>query len=362
MKVTKNSTEIENPEYEFCPRCEANLTLQKGYSNDLPFWNCLGCGEMLINPNVEADSDIAWICDGCGKMLNIQPGFKEDCGEWKCVECGQVNKIDPNDLYASEDEYQADLNDPYRGLSDEEVLGLSLYQDEEMIGGREDVVIVRNSEDGMLYVKKLLTVYDKSVYEYLKDHPVDHMPKIYALYKSDNCLIVIEEYIEGKTLADIIEKEPLAEKKAIETAVCVCGILRELQSLPTPVIHRDIKPANIIVRDDGEVYLLDMNAAKWYDPDETDDTRYMVTTNFAAPEQAGFGLSASSKKTDIYGVGMLLNFMLTGESPKVKRSSGRIWDVIESCIRLEPEDRYTVEELIKELEKFLRRNNAAETH
>ena len=77
---------------------------------------------MLINPSVETDSDIAWICDGCGKMLNIQPGFKEECGEWKCVECGHINKIDPDDLYASEDEYQADLKDPYRGLSDEEVL------------------------------------------------------------------------------------------------------------------------------------------------------------------------------------------------------------------------------------------------
>lgn len=41
---------------EFCPRCDANLTLQKGYCNDLPYWNCLGCGEMLINPQVETDS------------------------------------------------------------------------------------------------------------------------------------------------------------------------------------------------------------------------------------------------------------------------------------------------------------------
>ncbi|MCR5487122.1 MAG: hypothetical protein K6F35_06285 [Lachnospiraceae bacterium] len=71
--------------YEFCPRCDANLTLQKGYSNELSFWNCLGCGEMLINPEVDAKNDIAWICDGCGKMMNIQPGFREDYGEWICI-------------------------------------------------------------------------------------------------------------------------------------------------------------------------------------------------------------------------------------------------------------------------------------
>ena len=31
---------------EFCPRCDANLTLQKGYDNNLPYWVCKGCGEM----------------------------------------------------------------------------------------------------------------------------------------------------------------------------------------------------------------------------------------------------------------------------------------------------------------------------
>ena len=65
-----------NEEYEYCPRCEADLTLQKGYSNKLPYWICLGCGEMLINP--EVDSDVAWFCDKCGAMLNIQPGFRDD--------------------------------------------------------------------------------------------------------------------------------------------------------------------------------------------------------------------------------------------------------------------------------------------
>ena len=36
--------------YEYCTRCEANLTLQKGFDPTLPYWICLGCGEMLINP------------------------------------------------------------------------------------------------------------------------------------------------------------------------------------------------------------------------------------------------------------------------------------------------------------------------
>ena len=66
--------------HEFCPRCEAKLTLQKGYDNNLPYWVCKGCGEMLINPSVETESDIVWVCDECGAMLNIQNGFSEKLG------------------------------------------------------------------------------------------------------------------------------------------------------------------------------------------------------------------------------------------------------------------------------------------
>ena len=55
---------------EFCPRCDANLTLQRGYRNDLPYWECKGCGEMLINPNIDTETNVVWLCDECGAMLN----------------------------------------------------------------------------------------------------------------------------------------------------------------------------------------------------------------------------------------------------------------------------------------------------
>lgn len=64
-------------EFEYCPRCDANLTLQKGYDHDLPYWVCTGCGKMLINPALDTDSDIIWLCDECNAVLNIQPGFNE---------------------------------------------------------------------------------------------------------------------------------------------------------------------------------------------------------------------------------------------------------------------------------------------
>lgn len=340
--------------YEYCPRCCANLTLQKGYSNEYPYWICKGCGEMLINPEVESDSNIAWVCDGCGAMLNIQHGFSEDCGDWTCTECGFVNKIARNEVYVSEDEYQAELRNPYKGLSDEDALKLAVYQDEKHIDHRSDIIYVKNKETGEFFIKKLLITYNRSVYEYLKDNPVAHMPRIYEIYESDNCLIVIEEYIEGRTVADILEKDPLPEQEAVNIASSVCMILDKLHNLSTPIIHRDIKPSNIMITPDNDVYLLDMNVAKWYDPDKTDDTRYMGTQFFAAPEQVGYGLSASSAKSDIYAVGVLLNVMITRKFPKEERATGKIWDIIKRCISLEAGERYTASELIIEIDRIAR--------
>lgn len=339
-------------QYEFCPRCEANLTFQKGYDNSLPYWICRGCGEMLINPELDT-GDTIWLCDECEALLNVQDGFDESQDHWKCTECGHVNDL--SDVYESEDEYQADTGNPYKGLTDEDMLSLSMYQDEAFLDEGKSIILVKHAENSKLYVKKLLTIYDKSIYEYLKDNPVENMPHIIEIYEGKNCLIVIEEYIEGKTIADMLEDAVFPEKKAIDITISVCKVLRNLHRFEPPIIHRDIKPSNIILSPDGQVFLLDMNVAKWYDPEKVDDTRHMGTQYFAAPEQMGYGMKASSPKADVYALGVLLNVMITGDFPKVRKARGEIWDIIEKSISLDEEKRFTVEELIKELDKLERK-------
>jgi len=338
--------------HEYCPRCEANITLQKGYSNDLPYWVCKGCGEMLINPEVEGD--IAWICDQCGAMLNIQDGFSEDCGSWTCTECGFENKIDQSEIYVSDDEFKADFYSPYKGLSDEAVLALSLYSEEGAINNRDDILLVKNMVDDKLYVKKILSTYDASVYEYLLEHPVKNMPQIVGVYESDNNLIVIEEYIAGRTLLDIISDGLIEPTKAVYIARRICYIAKELHCLENPIIHRDIKPSNIILDSRGEAFLLDINVAKWFKENEIEDTQLLGTQYYAAPEQLGYGFKASSEKSDIYAIGMILNVMVTGKLPKEEKAPEPLWSVVEKCINLNPEDRYTDEELISALDSILR--------
>ena len=86
----------------------------------------------------------------------------------------------------------------------------------------------------------------------------------------------------------------------------------------------------------------------------------MGTPCFAAPEQTGYGLFASSLQTDVYLIGILFNVMLTGKIPKEKRAAGRSWDIIERCIRLEPEERFTIDELVSRLDEMEKMNRNAE--
>ncbi len=350
-KASRASEEGVLPdEYEYCPRCDANLTLQKGYKNDLPYWLCRGCGEMLINPSVNAEDDIAWFCDRCGALLNEQASFSNRVGKWTCSECGFVNEISPREVYASEDEFQADLRNPYRGLSDEAALALSEYEELDCIDDRTDILRIRHRENGKICIKKHLVVYNRGIYEFLKDNPVVRMPEIYEVYEGKNCLIVIEEYIEGRTLAEILGENQVSQDEAVRITLSLCRILRSLHNLPTPIIHRDIKPSNIMITAKGDVYLLDVNVAKWYDTEKTDDTRYLGTREYAAPEQIGYGLHASSPKSDVYALGILMNVMLTGNFPKEERATGRIWEIIQRCIQLDAEKRISVEELLHALQ------------
>ena len=198
---------------------------------------------------------------------------------------------------------------------------LSAYKEITPLCEKGHVVLVQNERDGNFYVKKHIPCYNPEIYPLLQKNPVKNTPAIYGIYEEDSAanefetnLILIEEYIPGSTLAELLEERgTFSEKETIHIAMQVCRILMDLHAMKPSVIHRDIKPSNIMLSSDGTVKLLDFNAAKTENSNKNRDTVLLGTAGFAAPEQYGF--FSSSPQTDIYSVGVLINILLNGKLP-----------------------------------------------
>ncbi len=188
-------------------------------------------------------------------------------------------------------------------------------------------------------VKKILKTYNADVYKRVQAAKIKGLPEIYRLTEKDGELTVIEEYIDGETIASLLEREGVfPEDKVRDIALKLCDILNDLHSMEPPVIHRDIKPSNVIVTSTGEVRLIDLNAAKLENAEKAEDTVLLGTYGYAAPEQFGFG--SSTVQTDIYAVGMLMNTMLLGEYSRDTIKGNSLSETIARCVMIRTEDRY----------------------
>lgn len=140
-----------------------------------------------------------------------------------------------------------------------------------------------------------------------------HLPHIFDCRRDGDSLVVIMEYLSGRTLEDEVRNAENRRYLACRLFPQICDAATELhESLGKPVIHRDIKPSNIMVTWDN-VYLIDLGIARSFSEEATADTRQFGTRSYAPPEQ--FGYKQTDVRSDVYALGMLLYFMLTGETP-----------------------------------------------
>ncbi len=132
--------------------------------------------------------------------------------------------------------------------------------------------------------------------------------KMVDLIEEEGKLVLIQEYIEGKTLGDMLGEElprPLVERLVLQLIDVVSHAHRHR------VMHRDIKPNNIIIQPDGTLKLLDFGAAKILG--EKDISATMVGSRpFMAPEQI---MGKSERRSDIWAIGVLMYLLYTGELP-----------------------------------------------
>ena len=236
----------------------------------------------------------------------------------------------------------------------EQRLALSYYKTAAVINESHKVYLVQHRDTGKIYVKKILDVYNRDIYEYLYHHPAAGMPAIVCLCEEEGKLTVIEEFISGKSLQEKIEEKDLDREDIISFMMDLCAILEKLHGARPAIVHRDIKPSNILITNYNRAVLLDFNAAKYFSSDSQEDTMLLGTKGYAAPEQYGFG--SSSPQTDIYSLGVILKEMAgTLEEP-----APDLLEIAEKCTRLDPSGRFLN---VHELESALtgeRNENAGE--
>ena len=233
----------------------------------------------------------------------------------------------------------------------ENALKLSYYKEVADVDEKHGIKLVQHTETGKIYVQKVLNVYDKRVFDFISNNHVDGVPRIEETIEDNGILYIIEEYISGDSLSEILNKSgALPENTAVSYIMQICRILKPFHSLQPPIINRDIKPSNIIISREGKLFLVDFDSAKEKNG-KSSDTVLIGTVGYAAPEQYGF--TESMPETDIYALGVLLNEMLTGHLPKDELCDAPYGNVIEKCTRMDPADRYSsVDELFETLEKI----------
>lgn len=207
-------------------------------------------------------------------------------------------------------------------------------------------------EDGRVKaVRKTLHRSLLSIYCALMDTDCPSLPKVLSIEATAKSLTVVEEYIPGRTLQQVIDQRQGAEEEAVfALGRDICAALQVIHSMTPPVIHRDIKPSNIILSDSGRYVLIDFDASRRFAEEAAEDTVLLGTFGYAAPEQYGF--SQTDARSDIFSLGATMCEYRTG-LPYRKDADvpGRLGDIISKCTRFDPKDRYqSAGELARALE------------
>ena len=199
---------------------------------------------------------------------------------------------------------------------------------------RGTVSVVRHKKSGTRYVFRR---YSGSGEVYRRLLPVlcPHLPQIMEAAEQDGQTAVLEEYVQGDTLAELLMGARLTEREARQVTMQLCQALHVLHSMGA--VHRDVKPENVILRG-SDVVLIDFDAARIYKDESESDTQVLGTTGFAAPEQ--YGIFQSDERADIFSLGVLLNIMLTGKHPSREMAAGKMGRIVRKCTMTAPEQRY----------------------
>ena len=215
---------------------------------------------------------------------------------------------------------------------------LLLLQFREISQINKNTVVVYND---YLQRQMILKILPRQNLPVLKDIMKIKHPNLMEIYDvmddgiNCNCLC---EFVFGNNLDKIVYTKMGVDPKIAEKwMVQLCNGVETLHQ--KNIIHRDITPNNVMIDYEGNIKLIDFNISRERKQSASRDTTVMGTAGYASPEQ--FGFTQTGFGTDIYAMGVLLNFMLTGKMPNEKLCSGKYASIVKKATQIKEEDRYS---------------------
>ncbi|MBE2320771.1 protein kinase [Solirubrobacter sp. CPCC 204708] len=142
-------------------------------------------------------------------------------------------------------------------------------------------------------------------------HP--NLVAIYDIVVDDEDLLLVMEYVEGRTLADVLASAPLTWQRTAELLEPIVSALDYAHS--KGVVHRDLKPANVLVGDDGSIKVADLGLATAAEITKiTPPGAIMGTPAYMAPEQARPGTPTAA--ADVFALATIAFEALSGSLPR----------------------------------------------
>ena len=217
-------------------------------------------------------------------------------------------------------------------------------------GKNGKISLVYDKTGKQFFIMKERDLKTAEVYLRLKEIKSSYLPEIFHALQFEGKFFLVEEFIQGKTLAEILTRNNgLDEKKTTEIFKQLCNALKILHA--QKIIHRDIKPSNIMITKNGSVKLIDFSISRIEKENQETDTDFLGTREYAPPEQYGFRQTDS--RSDIYSLGVTIKTLL-GEN-----YDGYLKKILTKCTELNPDNRYqSVEEILIDIDKKYFRHKA----
>ncbi len=182
---------------------------------------------------------------------------------------------------------------------------------EHMVMGRQ--VALKVMRTGLLSDRLAVERFLREVQAAAKlNHP--NIASAYDAENLDDTLLLVMEFVPGRTLAEIVRDAPLSVAEACRAIRDAAAGLAHAHA--AGLVHRDVKPGNLIRAPDGTVKVLDFGLAFSADSDSsiTGKNLVMGTPDYIAPEQAEDPHSADVR-SDIYSLGCTMYHLLSGRAP-----------------------------------------------